>query len=136
MNYEITFQPNKYNASDRELILNFKKALMRYYKKLLKARYNKHKDRQYKMDIDISHGNSEYSSTHPHLHIKADIPTNEIQFFMEFIKSYLKTKYPKLTAHCGSLISDLDNLKAGLYNLNQSVKYYNEQDIQDGNYII
>ena len=136
MNYEITFQPNKYNASDRELILNFKKALMRYYKKLLKARYNKHKDRQYKMDIDISHGNSEYSSTHPHLHIKADIPTNEIQFFMEFIKSYLKTKYPKLTAHYGGLISDLDNLKAGLYNLNQSVKYYNEQDIQDGNYII
>ena len=136
MNYEITFQPNKYNASDRELILNFKKALMRYYKKLLKARYNKHKDRQYKMDIDISHGNSEYSSTHPHLHIKADIPTNEIQFFMDFIKSYLKTKYPKLTAHCGGLISDLDNLKAGLYNLNQSVKYYNEQDLQDGNYII
>ena len=84
----------------------------------------------------ISHGNSAYSSTHPYLHIKADIPTNEIKFFMEFIKSYLKTKYPKLTAHCGSLICDLDNLKAGLYNLNQSVKYYNEQDIQDGNYII
>lgn len=99
MNYEITFQPNKYNASDRELILNFKKALMRYYKKLLKARYNKHKDRQYKMDIDISHGNSEYSSTHPHLHIKADIPTNEIQFFMDFIKSYLKTKYPMIPAY-------------------------------------
>ena len=49
---------------------------------------------------------------------------------MDFIKSYLKTKYPKLTAHCGSLICDLDNLKAGLYNLNQSVKYYNEQDIE------
>ena len=136
MNYQITFQPNKYNASDRELILNFKKGLMRYYRKLLNARYNKHKDRQYKMDIDISHGNSEYTSTHPHLHIIADIPTNEIKFFMSFMTSYLKKTYSKLNSHCSELITELDKLKVGLYHLKQSVKHYTEKDFQTGHYIV
>ena len=109
MNYQITFQPNKYNASDRELILNFKKGLMRYYRKLLNARYNKHKDRQYKMDIDISHGNSKYTSTHPHLHIIADIPTNEIKFFMSFMTSYFLAVVIDILLSVGLDITDFNS---------------------------
>lgn len=136
MNYFITFQPNKYNASDKELILNFKKGLQRYYKKLLGNRYHKHKDQQYKMDIDISHGRNDQTLTHPHLHINADIPTNHINGFMRFMATWLKSSYPKLSSDCQYLQTDLDKLRTGLYSLNQSVKYYNEQDFQNGDYII
>ena len=136
MYYQITIQPNKYNASDRDLILNFKKALMRYYKKLLTARYNKHKDRQYKMEVDLSHGRREYTSTHPHLHIIADIPTNEVQFFIDFLKSYLKITYKHINVHYSELETDLDKLKMKLYIFKQSVRHYTEKDFQNGNYIV
>lgn len=136
MNYFITFQPNKYNASDRELIINFKKGLQRYYKKLLGSRYNKHKGKQYKMDIDLSHGKDDQANTHPHLHIIANIPDNQCYDFIRFIMTYLKKSYPKLSVDCQPLISDLDKLRAGMYSLKQSVRMYNEQDFQNGNYII
>ena len=56
MNYFITIQPNKYNSSDRDLIINFKKAIQRYYRKTIGRQYHKHKDLQYKLNIDLSHG--------------------------------------------------------------------------------
>mgnify|MGYP000771874185 CR=1 FL=1 len=136
MNYFITFQPNKYNASDRELVINFKKGLQRYYKKLLGSRYNKNKGLQYKMDVDLSHGDNDQEHTHPHLHINANIPANHINNFMRFMTNWLRTTYPKLSADCQYLQTDLDKLKSGLYSLNQAVKSYNEQDFQSGNYII
>lgn len=136
MNYFITFQPNKYNASDREIIINFKKGLQRYYKKLLGSRYNKNKGLQYKMDVDLSHGDNNQANTHPHLHINANIPANHINNFMRFMTNWLRTAYPKLSADCQYLQTDLDKLKSGLYSLNQAVKSYNEQDFQSGNYII
>ena len=136
MNYFITFQPNKYNASDRDLIINFKKGLQRYYKKLLGNRYNKHKELQYKMVIDISHGHNDPKHTHPHLHINADIPNSEITGFMRFMTEWLKKYYPKLSPDCRYLQTDLDRLRAGMYSLNQSIKSYNERDFQTGNYII
>ena len=136
MKYLITFQPNKYNASDRELIINFKRGLQRYYKKLLGNRYHRHKDQQYKMDIDISHGDNTSEQTHPHLHINADIPTIHINGFMRYMTKWLKTYYPKLSPDCRYLQTDLDKLRAGMYALNQAVKSYDEKDLQAGNYIV
>lgn len=136
MHYLITFQPNRYNTSDKMLIINFKKGLQRYYRKLFGARYNKYKDKQYKMQIDISHGDNDLQCTHPHLHIIANIPDTQITDFMAFMNQWLKRFYPKLSPDFRKLETSLDILRAGVYCLNQSVKAYTEQDIQDGNYII
>lgn len=136
MNYFITFQPNKYNASDREIIINFKKGLQRYYKKLLGCRYNKHKGLQYKMDVDLSHGENDPEHTHPHLHIIADIPSTDINEFMRYMTQWLKVYYPKLSLDCRYLQTDLDKLRAGMYSLKQSIRMYDEKDFQTGNYII
>lgn len=136
MNYFITFQPNKYNASDREIIINFKKGLQRYYKKLLGSRYNKNKGLQYKMDVDLSHGENDQANTHPHLHIIADIPSTDINEFMRYMTQWLKVYYPKLSPDCRYLQTDLDKLRAGMYSLKQSIRMYDEKDFQNGNYII
>ena len=88
------------------------------------------------MDIDISHGRNDQTLTHPHLHINADISANHITGFMRFMATWLKSSYPKLSSVCQYLQTDLDKLRTGLYSLNQSVKYYNEQDFQNGDYIV
>ena len=134
MNYFITIQPNKYNSSDRDLIINFKRAIQRYYRKTIGRQYHKHKDIQYKLNIDLSHGKDNIT-THPHLHIIADIPDNQCYDFIRFVTVYLKKSYPKLSVDCQPLISDLDKLRAGMYSLKQSVRMYDEKDLQTTNYI-
>lgn len=131
MNYFITFQPNKYNASVKDLVINFKKGLKKYYRKFLGQRYNNHKDLQYKFNLDVSLGNNKNCS-HPHLHIIADIPEDKCLDFMRYMVSYLRKSYPKLSPDCQPLLTELDKLRAGMYSLQQSVMMHNEKDFQTG----
>ncbi len=136
MNYFITFNPHRNNASDKDLIVNFKRGLQRYYRKLLGRGYHKHKDQQYKMNVVLSHGKDKLVCKHPHLHIIANITEGHICGFMEFMKEWMKKYYPKLSTDFQYLPTELDKLRTGLYCLKQTIREYKEVDFQTGNYIV
>lgn len=110
----MTFNPHIENLSQRNLMINFRKSLQKYYRKTLGSRYFKHKDRQYQIGVFQEVGSRDFKQ--PHLHIIIDLPLNKVKELHHFLSNELKNIYPSLTTDC-------QIIKSGKYD-EQNVYFY------------
>lgn len=80
----MTFNPHIENLSQRNLMINFRKSLQKYYRKTLGSRYYKHKDKQYQIGVFQEVGSRDFKQ--PHLHIIIDLPLNKVKELHHFFK--------------------------------------------------
>ena len=110
----MTFKPHIENLSQRNLMINFRKSLQKYYRKTLGSRYYKHKDKQYQIGVFQEVGSRDFKQ--PHLHIIIDLPLNKVKELHHFLSNELKNIYSSLTTDC-------QIIKSGKYD-EQNVYFY------------
>ena len=129
----MTFNPHIENLSMTRLLNDFRFALQNYYRDKLGRRYFKHPENQHDIGIfeeigkkffeklDEKTGLIQYiekdsiNKKEPHLHIIADVPTDEAKTFFKALENLMKSIYSSLTTDYQVIESKKDEVNTFNY---------------------